>query len=104
MIFMFFLPGTQHLLLLVLCLLDRFNCLTSPLLSLLNLFFELSVSTCYLPIHDYLSRSASHSFSFFLSSESSITLCTIHFLCVSFLLCVIWAISFPILSNTSSFL
>src|SRR6218665_2146122 len=33
-----------RLLLLVLCLLGRFKCLTSPFLSLLSLFFQLSIS------------------------------------------------------------
>src|SRR6218665_2629 len=34
----------HNLLLLVLCLLGRFKCLTSPFLSLLSLFFQLSIS------------------------------------------------------------
>src|SRR6218665_1944449 len=51
---------THTLLLLVdLCLLRRFKCLKSPLLSLLGLFFNLSISTCHHPIQHHLSWSSS---------------------------------------------
>src|SRR6218665_3335031 len=43
------------LLILVLCLLGRFKCLTSPFLSLLRLFFQLSISFHHHPVQHHLS-------------------------------------------------
>src|SRR6218665_3814014 len=45
--------------LLVLCLLGRFKCLTSPFLSLLSLFFQLSISFHHHPVQHHLSWSSS---------------------------------------------
>ena len=50
---------TSDLLLLVLCLLGRFKCLTSPFLSLLSLFFQLSISIHHHPVQHHLSWSSS---------------------------------------------
>ena len=44
---------------LVLCLLDRFECTTSPLFSLLDIFFQIYISTCRHPTQHHLSRSSS---------------------------------------------
>src|SRR6218665_2577475 len=50
--------------LLVLCLLGRFKCLTSPFLSLLSLFFQLPISFHHHPVQHHLSWSSSGSFSY----------------------------------------
>src|SRR6218665_1007111 len=51
--------SSHLLLLLVLCLLGRFKCLTSPFLSLLSLFFQLSISFHHHPVQHHLSWSSS---------------------------------------------
>src|SRR5688572_11369125 len=94
--------------LVVLCLLGRFKCPTSPLLSLLGLFFQLPVIVCHHPIQHHLSWSSSclpplHFPSItILSSESPLSVCPIHFLCLS-LIVRIRTLSSPIIPNTSSF-
>src|ERR1043165_5955364 len=73
-------------LLLVLCLLGRFKYSTSQLLSSLGLFFQLSVTICHHPIQHHLSWSSScppplHFPSMtVLSSESPLSVCSLHFL------------------------
>ena len=86
----------MYLLLLVLCLLGRFKCMALPLFSLLGLFFQLSitVTVSHRPTQHHLSWSPLVFFLVIftlitvLSSESPVSMCLIHFLCI-FLLCVL---------------
>ena len=65
-------------------LFGQFDCPTSPLLSLLGLFFQLSITTCHYPVQHRLPLVLCSSI--FLRSpslhsrESSISVCLIHFL------------------------
>lgn len=88
------------------CLLGTLKCTSSSLLLLLDLFsFQLSLSTCHQPIKHHLSWSSSCSlslhFSFIdrFSSESPLSMCSIHFLCLFLTVCI-RRFSPPFISNT----
>src|SRR6218665_2041726 len=89
-------------LLLVLGLLCRFACMTSPLLSLLGLFFRLF---CYHPIQHHLSSSSSSFLSFHFPSrtvlgKSPLSMCPIRFPYLFLNVCI-RALSFQIPASTS---
>ena len=71
--------------LLVLFLLGRFNCLTSPLLSLFDFFFQLFITFHHNPVQHPLSPdplpSIFHSITVFIS-DFPLSVCPIHFLCM----------------------
>src|SRR6218665_1967997 len=95
----------KNILLLVLCLLGRFKCLTSPFLSLLSLFFQLPISFHHHPVQHHLSLdlfpSIFPSITVF-NSDSPLRACPIHFFCLVFIVRM-RDISSPIVSNISSF-
>src|SRR6218665_104890 len=88
----------MYLLLLVLCLLDRFKCLTSTLLLLLGFFYQLSISFHHHPVQHHFQHFPSITV---FNSDSPLRVCPIHFFCLV-LIERMRDLSSPIISNTSS--